>query len=101
MAAVSRGAEPRRNLARARFAGGSAVSRQRRISLCETLDRVLNKGAVVAGDIIISIAGIDLVYIGVNLVVASHDTMRAWSESSRVRERDRASAMACDAMGGA
>ncbi|MBI3071353.1 MAG: gas vesicle protein [Deltaproteobacteria bacterium] len=58
-----------------------ALSRQRRVSLCETLDRVLNKGAVVAGDVIISVAGIDLVYVGVNLVVASHDTMRAWSEA--------------------
>ncbi|MBI5525150.1 MAG: gas vesicle protein [Deltaproteobacteria bacterium] len=60
-------------------------SRHRRVSLCETLDRVLNKGAVVTGDIIISVADVPLVYIGVNLVVASVETMREWSQSSQAR----------------
>jgi hypothetical protein len=55
------------------------VSRARRVSLCETLDRVLNKGVVIAGDIVISVAGIDLVYVGVNLVVTSVETMRTWA----------------------
>jgi len=49
---------------------------QRRVSLCETLDRVLNKGAVVSGDIVISVADIDLLYIGLNLIVASVETIR-------------------------
>ncbi len=53
-------------------------SRQRRVSLCETLDRVLNKGAVIAGDIVISIADVDLLYIGLNLMVTSVETMRGW-----------------------
>ena len=52
--------------------------RDQRVSLCETLDRVLNKGAVVAGDIVISVAGVDLVYVGLNLVLASVETMRLW-----------------------
>jgi hypothetical protein len=51
------------------------------VSLCETLDRVLNKGAVVAGDIVISVADVDLVYVGVNLVVTSVETMREWARS--------------------
>lgn len=46
------------------------------MSLTETLDRVLNKGAVVVGDVILSVAGIELVYIGVNLVLCSVETMR-------------------------
>ena len=49
---------------------------RRRVSLTETLDRVLNKGAVVVGDVILSVAGIDLVYLGVNLVLCSVETMR-------------------------
>ncbi|MBI5481160.1 MAG: gas vesicle protein [Deltaproteobacteria bacterium] len=57
-----------------------AQSRQRRVSLCETLDRVLNKGAVIAGDIVISVADVELVYLGVNLVVASAETMREWGQ---------------------
>lgn len=54
-------------------------TRHRRVSLCETLDRVLNKGAVIGGDVIISVAGVDLVYLGLNLVLSSVETMRGWS----------------------
>ena len=53
--------------------------RERRISLCETHDRVLNKGAVVTGDLIISVADVDLLYVGLNVIVASVETMRTWS----------------------
>ena len=44
------------------------------ISLCETLDRVLTKGAVVVGDIVISVADVDLLYLQLNLVVTSIET---------------------------
>jgi len=46
------------------------------VSLCEVLDRVLNKGAVIAGDLVISVAGTDLLYVGLNVVVSSVETMR-------------------------
>jgi hypothetical protein len=46
------------------------------ISLCEALDRVLNKGAVVMGEMTISVANIDLIYLGLQLVLTSVDTMR-------------------------
>ena len=45
-----------------------------RITLCETLDRVLNKGVVLAGEIIISVADIDLVYLNVQVLLASVET---------------------------
>jgi hypothetical protein len=48
----------------------------RPVSLSEVLDRVLNKGAVVTGEIVISVAGVDLVYLGVNLVLTSIQTAR-------------------------
>ena len=50
---------------------------QRQISLPELLDRVLAKGAVVVGEVIISVAGVELVYLGVNLVLASVETVNA------------------------
>jgi hypothetical protein len=56
---------------------------ERRVSLSETLDRVLTKGVVVVGDVIISVAGIDLVYVGVNLVLCSVETMRQASIQPR------------------
>ena len=47
-----------------------------RVSICEVLDRVLNKGVVVAGEVTISVADVDLLYLGVNLVLTSIETAR-------------------------
>ena len=47
---------------------------QDRVSLCDMLDRLLNKGVVVAGEVTISVADIDLLYLGVNLVLTSMET---------------------------
>ncbi|MGD0460941.1 MAG: gas vesicle protein [Tepidisphaeraceae bacterium] len=45
-------------------------------SLCDALDRVLDVGAVVEGELTISVAGIDLVYISLSALVASVETAR-------------------------
>lgn len=48
------------------------------VSLCEALDRVLNKGAVIQGDLTISVADVDLLYVGLRVVLTSIETaMRA------------------------
>ena len=39
--------------------------------LVELVDRVLNRGVVVAGDITLSVAGVDLVYLGLRLLLSS------------------------------
>ncbi|CAL75179.1 Putative gas vesicle synthesis protein, GvpJ-like (GvpA-related) [Bradyrhizobium sp. ORS 278] len=44
-------------------------------SLLDLLDRILDKGIVVHGELILSVAGIDLVFIGLHVVVASVDRM--------------------------
>lgn len=44
------------------------------LSLCEALDRILNKGAVVVADVTISVANIDLVYLSLQALVASVET---------------------------
>ena len=61
-----------------------------RISLCELLDRVLNKGAVLTGEIIISVANIELLYIGVNLLVSSIEKLLDTMDSQHI-EMDRVS----------
>jgi hypothetical protein len=48
----------------------------RQVSLCEALDRVLNKGIVVAGEVTISVAGVDLVYLGLQLTLMSVETAK-------------------------
>jgi hypothetical protein len=50
--------------------------------LCETLDRVLNKGVVVTGELVISVADIDLIYIGLNVLLSSVQTARRTSPVS-------------------
>ena len=47
-----------------------------RVSLCETLDRVLNKGAVIAGEVTISVADVDLIYLGLQVMIGSIETAR-------------------------
>ncbi len=44
------------------------------ISLLEILDHVLNSGVVIHGSLVISLAGVDLVYVGLNVVLTSVET---------------------------
>jgi hypothetical protein len=44
------------------------------VSLLEILDNVLNSGVVIQGSIVLSLAGVDLVYVGLNLVLTSVET---------------------------
>ncbi|HKE59051.1 MAG TPA: gas vesicle protein [Pyrinomonadaceae bacterium] len=50
------------------------------LSLLETLDHVLNRGLVIAGEITISVADIDLIFLGLNVLVSSvekaHEVLR-------------------------
>jgi hypothetical protein len=57
-----------------------ALGDTQRPSLCEVLDRVLNKGAVIDGEATISVAGVDLVYLGLRLVLTSIETARRRSQ---------------------
>lgn len=54
------------------------------ISLLDVLDSVLNRGIVVQGSLVISIAGVDLVYLGLNAVLTSVETaLRTIAEEKR------------------
>jgi gas vesicle structural protein len=52
------------------------MSPEDELSLVELVNRVLDKGAVVSGDVTISVAGVDLIYVGLRLVVSSVEAMR-------------------------
>jgi len=41
------------------------------LSLLETLDHVLSRGLVIAGEITISVADVDLIFLGLNVLVSS------------------------------
>jgi hypothetical protein len=45
-------------------------------SLVDLINRVLDKGVVITGDVTLSVAGVDLVYLGLNAVLTSVSTAR-------------------------
>jgi hypothetical protein len=45
------------------------------VTLLELVDRVLNKGVVLSGDITLSVAGVDLVYVGLRVLLSSVATL--------------------------
>ena len=49
-------------------------SLQHEVTLLELVDRVLNKGVVLSGDITLSVADVDLVYVGLRLLLSSAAT---------------------------
>jgi hypothetical protein len=49
---------------------------QREVALVEVLDRALGAGVVITGDVTLSLADIDLVYLSLRLVVGSVPTLR-------------------------
>jgi hypothetical protein len=48
---------------------------QQQVTLLDLVDRVLNKGVVLSGDITLSVAGVDLVYVGLRVLLASAGTL--------------------------
>jgi hypothetical protein len=45
------------------------------LALAETLDHLLDRGVVIAGEAVISIGQVDLLYLGLNIVLANVDAM--------------------------
>jgi gas vesicle structural protein len=43
------------------------------ITLLDLLDRILDKGVILKGDITISVADVDLIYLGLRLLLSSID----------------------------
>jgi len=44
------------------------------VTLVDLADRLLGRGVVLAGDLVLSVAGVDLVYVSLRAVLASVDT---------------------------
>jgi len=57
------------------------------ITLIEALDRVLERGVIIAGDLTISVADVDLIYVGLKVLLSSVETMEKMRYSPLHRER--------------
>ena len=53
----------------------SSLPLEEQVTLIELVDRVLNSGVVLTGDITLSVAGVDLVYVGLRVLLASVSTL--------------------------
>lgn len=60
------------------------------LALADLLDRALNKGVVLWGEAMISLAGVELVYVGLKVLVASYGA----AERFRLAARNDAAAIA-------
>jgi hypothetical protein len=54
-------------------------------SLLDILDHVVNSGVVIHGSIVISLAGVDLIYLGLNVVLTSVETALRHIEQEQLR----------------
>ena len=58
----------------------------REVTLVELVDRVLDKGVVLSGDITIAVADVDLIYVGLRALLASVDTVEREPRSEERRQ---------------
>ena len=51
-----------------------SVANEKEVTLLDLLDRILNKGVILNGDITISVADVDLIYLGLKILLTSVET---------------------------
>jgi gas vesicle structural protein len=56
---------------------------EQQITLLELVDRVLNKGVVLTGDVTLAVADVDLVYVGLRVILASVGTLERLEAEGR------------------
>ncbi|HEU4522481.1 MAG TPA: gas vesicle protein GvpJ [Thermoanaerobaculia bacterium] len=59
------------------------MAEQEQLVLVEALDHLLDRGVVIAGEAVISIGSVDLLYLGLNVVLANVDTIIRVSNKDR------------------
>ena len=72
---------------------GRALRPTRDVALLDLVDRLLDGGVVIGGDITLAVADVDLVYVGLRALIGSVETIErdlgvALSASGPVLERD-------------
>lgn len=61
------------------------VAKEKEVTLLDILDRVLNKGVILRGDIVISVADVDLIYVGLKVLLSSVETAERMRKASTDR----------------
>jgi gas vesicle structural protein len=61
-------------------------------SLSELVNRVLDRGALISGEVVIGVAGVDLIYLGLQLAISSVESMEQ-REAARLARGTHAAAI--------
>jgi len=69
----------------------------RRTSLCDALDKLLDTGVVVAGELTVKVADVELLYVAVELVAGSWENMKGVNGSFPLPCGERADVSAANA----
>jgi Gas vesicle protein len=77
----------------------TAVSAERDVALVDLVDRLLGGGVVIAGDITLSVADVDLVYVGLRALVSSVATAEEKGVMPRMGDALEKHALDKDALG--
>jgi gas vesicle structural protein len=59
------------------------------LTLLELADRLLNRGVVITGEAVISVAGVDLIYLGLNVVLTAAENLLRPPHDDAAAARDR------------
>jgi hypothetical protein len=70
-----------------RFATHERLYKSKKITLIDALDRVIDKGAYVDGEVVLRVADIDLVFIGLRLIVTSISNAERLRNEGRMGKR--------------
>jgi gas vesicle structural protein len=63
-----------------------SAPRDDELSLLELADRLLNRGVVITGEATLSVAGVDLIYLGLNVVLTAIENLKPRSEPTSTRD---------------
>jgi hypothetical protein len=61
------------------------AARERELTLLDLLDRILTKGVILYGDVTLSVADVDLVYLSLKVLVTSIDTAQCMRRTAADR----------------
>ena len=62
------------------------TDRQEELILVDALDHLLDRGVVIAGEAIISIGNVDLLYLGLNVILGNVDAVMGTTKRNKKKE---------------
>ena len=74
-------------LARAADQADDEVALQKEATLLDLVDRLLDKGVVLTGDVTLSVADVDLVYVGLRVLISSVEAAQRMRNGEPASER--------------